>query len=231
MQPSNNGKVCAFFDLDKTLLSETTANLYSKYLYKKGDIKRWEMIKASYLYLKYRLNLLDVETMMKRFARERKGRSESGMISFCESWFQSAVKDYIYPHAKEWIENHKDSGHITAVLSGSIKYTCEPIVRFLGIDHCLSTQLEVEDGIFTGRVIEPICVGEGKIYWAKRFSEENGINIEESYFYTDSASDIPMLGLVGNPIVVNPDPILRAEAKRRGWRIIKSRSLQVKLRG
>ncbi|SRR5579875_1457321 len=230
MQPSNNGKICAFFDLDKTLLSETTANLYSRYLYKKGYIKRWEMIKASYLYLKYRLNLLDIETMMKGFARERKGRPESGMISFCESWFQNTVKDYIYPHAKEWIENHKDSGHITAVLSGSIKYTCEPIVRFLGIDHCLSTQLEVEDGFFTGRVIEPICVGEGKIYWAKRFSEENGINIEESYFYTDSASDIPMLRLVGNPIVVNPDPILRAEAKRRGWRIIKSHSLQVKLR-
>lgn len=230
MQASSNRKICAFFDLDKTLLSATTANLYSKYLYKEGEMKRWEMIRASYLYLKYRLNLLDAETMMKRFARERKGRLESGMISFCESWFQSAVKDYIYPHAKEWIENHKDRGHITAVLSGSIKYTCEPIVRFLGIDHCLSTQLEVEDGFFTGRVIEPICVGEGKIYWAKRFSKENGIDIEGSYFYTDSASDIPMLRLVGNPIVVNPDPILKAEAKRRGWRIIKPGSLQVKLR-
>lgn len=114
------------------------------------------MIKASYLYLKYRLNLLDVETMMKRFARERKGRPESGMVSFCESWFQSVVKNYIYPHAKELIENRRDMGHITAILSGSIKYTCEPVVRFLGIDHCLSTQLEVEHGFFTRRVIEPI---------------------------------------------------------------------------
>jgi HAD superfamily hydrolase (TIGR01490 family) len=230
VQASSNRKICAFFDLDNTLLSETTANLYSKYIYEKGGMKRWEMIKASYLYLKYRLNLLDVETMMKRFARERKGRPESGMVSFCESWFQSVVKDYIYPHAKELIENHKDMGHITAILSGSIKYTCDPVVRFLGIDHCLSTQLEVEHGFFTGRVIEPICMGEGKIYWAKRFSEENGVDIDESYFYTDSASDIPMLRLVRNPIVVNPDHILRAEARRRGWRIIKSRSLQVKLK-
>jgi HAD superfamily hydrolase (TIGR01490 family) len=229
MQGSNHRKICAFFDLDKTLLSETTANLYSKYLYKKGDIKHWEIVKASYLYLKYRLNLLDIEIMMKRFASERKGRPESGMISFCETWFQSVVKGYIYPHAKELIENHKEKGHITAVLSGSIKYTCEPIVRFLGIDHCLSTQLEVDEGFFTGRVIEPICMGEGKIYWAKKFSEENGIDIEESYFYTDSANDIPMLRLVRNPIVVNPDPILMIEAKRRGWRIIKSHSLQVKL--
>ena len=229
MQASSNKKICAFFDLDNTLLSETTANLYLKYLYEKGDMKRWEMIKASYLYLKFRLNLLDVETMMKRFARERKGRPESGMVSFCESWFQNVVKDYIYPHAKELIENHKNMGHITAILSGSIKYTCEPVVRFLGIDHCLSTQLEVDEGFFTGRVIEPICMGEGKIYWAKKFSEENGIDIEESYFYTDSANDIPMLRLVRNPIVVNPDPILMIEAKRRGWRIIKSHSLQVKL--
>lgn len=73
-------------------------------------------------------------------------------------------------------------------------------------------------------------MGEGKIYWAKRFSEENGVDIGESYLYTDSASDISMLRLVGNPIVVNPDHILSAEARSRGWRIIKSRSLRVKLK-
>jgi phosphoserine phosphatase len=80
VQASINRKICAFFDLDNTLLSETTANLYSKYLYEKGDMKHWEMIKASYMYPKYRLNLLDVETMMKSFAGERKGRPESGMV-------------------------------------------------------------------------------------------------------------------------------------------------------
>src|ERR1700739_1948694 len=166
MRDPGSRMICAFFDLDKTLLRETTASLYSRYLYERGDMNRWEMIKISYSYLRYRLNLLDVETMMKRFASERKGRPESGMISFCESWFDSVVKDYIYPHAKGWIEHHKQRGHITAVLSGSIKYVCEPIVKFLGIDHCLSTQLEVEDGFFTGRVVEPLCIGEGKIYWA-----------------------------------------------------------------
>jgi HAD superfamily hydrolase (TIGR01490 family) len=230
MQNPDNGKTCAFFDLDKTLLSETTATLYSKYLYEKGDMKRWEMIKASYLYLKYRLNFLDVETMMKRFARERKGKPESVMISFCDSWFDSAVKDYIYPCAKELIKEHKQREHITAVLSGSIKYTCEPIVRFLSIDHCLSTQLEVQNGFFTGRLVEPLCIGKGKIYWAKRFSEEKGIDLEKSYFYTDSISDLPMLRIIGNPIVVNPDPILMVEAKRRGWRIIKLSSSQVELK-
>jgi phosphoserine phosphatase len=75
----------------------------------------------------------------------------------------------------------------------------------------------VEDGLFTGRVVEPICFEDGKIYWLRRFIEEHGVDLAKSYFYTDSVTDLPLLDLVGHPVVTNPDPLLYRQAIKRCW--------------
>jgi HAD superfamily hydrolase (TIGR01490 family) len=92
-----------------------------------------------------------------------------------------------------------------------------PIAARMGIEHILYTRLEVEDGLFTGRVIEPICFEEGKIYWLQQFIEEQGIDLAKSYFYTDSITDLPLLDLVGHPVATNPDPLLYRTAVKRRW--------------
>ena len=92
-----------------------------------------------------------------------------------------------------------------------------PLARRLGIEHMLYTRLEVEDGRFTGRVVEPICFEEGKIYWIREFIEEHGVDLAKSFFYTDSVTDMPLLDMVGHPVVVNPDPLLYRRALRRRW--------------
>ena len=79
------------------------------------------------------------------------------------------------------------------------------------------TRLEVEDGLFTGRVVEPICFEEGKIFWLKKLIEDQNIDLARSWFYTDSITDIPLLDRVGHPVVVNPDPLLYRTALRRRW--------------
>jgi phosphoserine phosphatase len=90
----------------------------------------------------------------------------------------------------------------------------------LDIEHSIATRVEVVDGKFTGRGIKPFCYGRGKLYWAEKFAEEHGIDLAASWFYTDSIVDLPMLEAVGHPVAVNPDPRLRAEAKRRGWLVV-----------
>ena len=92
-----------------------------------------------------------------------------------------------------------------------------PLAARLGIQHMLYTRLEVEDGRFTGRMIEPICFEEGKIYWLQQFIDEQGVDLAKSWFYTDSITDRPLLDLVGHPVAVNPDPLLYREALRRAW--------------
>ena len=104
-----------------------------------------------------------------------------------------------------------------AIVSGATRYAVEPIARHLGVEHMLFTALEVEQGRLTGRVIEPICFEEGKVYWLRHFIDDHRIDLARSYFYTDSVTDLPLLDLVGHPVVVNPDPRLYRTAVRRRW--------------
>ena len=115
------------------------------------------------------------------------------------------------------MREHEAAGHVVAIVSGATKFVVRPLAARLGIRHMLYTRLEVEDGAFTGRVIEPICFEEGKIYWLQQFIEEQAIDLAKSYFYTDSITDRPLLDLVGHPVAVNPDPLLYREAVRRSW--------------
>ena len=77
--------------------------------------------------------------------------------------------------------------------------------------------MEVEGGVFTGRVVQPICFGEGKIYWLQQLIEHHGLDLAKSYFYTDSITDLPLLDLVGHPVATNPDPLLYRTAVKRRW--------------
>jgi putative phosphoserine phosphatase/1-acylglycerol-3-phosphate O-acyltransferase len=79
----------------------------------------------------------------------------------------------------------------------------------------------VRDGRFTGEAERPVCYGAGKIYWAERFAAAEGIDLDRSYFYTDSITDLPVLERVGEPRVVNPDLRLRRVAARRGWPLLR----------
>jgi len=108
---------------------------------------------------------------------------------------------------------------VLAVLSSSPTYVTQPLAKVLGIEEVLSTTFEVDGGEFTGRLVGPACVGPGKIHWAESLVARRELDFAQSWFYTDSYTDMPMLERVGNRVVVNPDPRLRLAAKKRGWPI------------
>ena len=118
---------------------------------------------------------------------------------------------------KELAHKHAEQGHIVALVSGASKFVLRPLAAHLNIKHIMHTHLEVKDGRFTGRVVQPICFGEGKIYWVQQLIEPLGIDLAKSYFYSDSITDLPLLEVVGHPEIVNPDPLLYREARRRHW--------------
>jgi hypothetical protein len=102
-------------------------------------------------------------------------------------------------------------------LSTSPTYVTQPIAETLGIEEVMSTRFEVDGGHFTGRLIGPACVGVGKVHWAEDLGARRQVDLGQSWFYTDSYTDMPMLERVGHRVVVNPDPRLKRIAKRRGW--------------
>jgi HAD superfamily hydrolase (TIGR01490 family) len=217
MKPRTDTRVAAFFDVDKTILAENSGTLYFRALYDRGEVE-WRTLASNLIsYAQYKLNLLDLDRWTKHTMRQFAGQSERALMRESQTWFRDYVLPTIYPEAAELVEYHKARGDVVAIVSGATKFVIRPLAEHLGVKHLMHTHLEVEDGRFTGRVIEPICFGEGKIYWLQQLIERQGIDLARSHFYTDSITDLPLLELVGHPEVVNPDPLLYREARRRRW--------------
>jgi putative phosphoserine phosphatase/1-acylglycerol-3-phosphate O-acyltransferase len=212
-------QVCALFDMDKTIIAENSASLYMQHRYEVGEVSAWELAKGLGAYLRYKVGVLDIEAWTKSMMIEFKSRAESELAEQGRELFQALVRDTIYPEAASLIAEHHDRGHTVAIVSGATRYIVEPVAEFLGVKHILYTRLEVEDGQLTGRVLEPLCFDEGKIYWIQQLIEDHDLDLARSYFYTDSVTDLPLLELVGHPVVTNPDPVLYRTAVRRRWPI------------
>ena len=210
-------RIAAFFDVDKTIISENSGTLYFRMLYSRGEVEWPTLLSNLCSYLLYKVNLLDLETWTQKTMQQFQGRSERSLTREANEWFKEWVLPSIYPEAEQLVREHQQRGHLVALVSGATRFVIRPLAAHLGVKHVMHTHLEVKDGHFTGRVISPVCFGEGKIYWLQQLIEREDIDLVRSYFYTDSISDAPLLDLVGHPVVVNPDPLLYRAARQRRW--------------
>ncbi len=210
-------RIGAFFDVDRTLVSCNTGRLFLRDLRRRGEISFLRALRALGWMAKYHLSLIDLQHVAVRLAEQMKGKLERDFADRCRAWVQTEVVPLVVPGARGQIEKHRAEGHILAILSTSPTYVTRPLAEALGIEEVVSTQFEVENGQFTGRLVGPACVGKGKVHWAEDLGTRLEVDLAASWFYTDSYTDMPMLERVGNRVIVNPDPRLRRTAKRRGW--------------
>jgi HAD superfamily hydrolase (TIGR01490 family) len=210
-------QVGAFFDVDRTLVSCNTGRLFLRDLRRRGEISFFRALRALFWMAKYHLSLIDLQWVATRVASQMAGWAEKDFADRCRRWVEEDVLPLVVPGAHSRIDRHRADGHVLAILSSSPTYVTRPIAEALGIEEVMSTQFEVTEGLFTGRLIGPACVGPGKVHWAEDLGARRELDLAESWFYTDSYTDLPMLERGGNRVVVNPDPRLRRAAKRRGW--------------
>ena len=213
----NAPRVGAFFDMDKTIISENSGSVYMKHRYEEGEIDALALLKGLGAYLQYKMGILDLVAWTKSMMMDFQGRSAAALAEEAENLFEERILPTIYAEAVERIRHHQAEGHEVCIVSGATRFVVEPLAKYLGVRHMVYTRLEVEDGLFTGRVVEPICFEEGKIFWLKKLIEDQNIDLARSWFYTDSITDMPLLDRVGHPVVVNPDPLLYRTALRRRW--------------
>jgi len=210
--------VAAFFDMDNTLLRVETGMSWVRFLYRRGELSKQMVAKAVYWSSLYKLALLDMETVFTRLVEDLRGDSEAEMIAKCDVWYREHVAPEVAPAARVAVEHHRQAGHLIVLATGSTQYAARPVARGIGIDHVLSSELEVEGGAFTGRP-RALCFGHHKVTLAEAWAAEHGVDLARSYFYSDSYNDRPMLERVGTAIAVNPDARLRRLARRRGWAV------------
>src|SRR6266404_5332148 len=207
-------RIGAFFDVDRTLVACNTGRLFLKDLRRRGEISFLRTMRAMGWMIKYHLSLIDLQEVAAAIVSQMRGWSEKDFADRCRSWVEDEILPLLLPAALRQIEHHREQGHLLAILSSSPSYVTRPIAEMLGLDETLSTQLEVADGQFTGKLLGPACYGAGKVHWAEKLTASRELDLQASFFYTDSYSDLPMLERVGHQVVVNPDPRLRRTAKR-----------------
>ena len=210
--------VGAFFDMDNTVLRGSSGRLYLQYLRRKRLLSWPRWLAITWQVSLYVTGLRTFPQLMACLMTQVAGSIEAEAWRISEAWFDEMLRDYIAAAARERITWHRQQGHRVAIVSASTPYAVSPVAHDLGLgDDYLATHLEVVSGRFTGRLIEPPCYGTGKVTLTRAYSAQHNLDLAESYFYTDSHHDLPLLEAVGHPVAVNPSRKLKAIALERRW--------------
>ncbi len=211
----------AFFDFDKTLIPGNSATSWIRFELAAGRVSRMRALQGLGWVIRYSLGATSMDAQLRDAVAEIAGLPETEMEERVAEFYDRWIRGTYRPGARLAIEKHREAGDRLVLLTSSSNYISAHVARDLGLDDYLSNQLEVgPDGRYTGRAIEPLCYKRGKVTVAKRFLEKAGGRLEDSWFYSDSVSDLAMLDAVGNPVVVHPDPRLKRVARQRGWPIV-----------
>ncbi|MEM9694986.1 MAG: HAD family hydrolase [Myxococcota bacterium] len=210
----------ALFDMDRTLVRQDTASLYVRYQRDVGEADVRQQLRVAGWLLQYTAGLIDAPAVAEKALESFAGREERWMALNCRDWYRRYVRPHIAELGRERVKQHRARGEVLAIVTGATRYAAGPLSEELGVEHIVCSELEVSpNGRFTGRVVDPLCYGEGKIERTSRLARELGFTLEDATFYSDSITDRPLLEQVANPVVVNPDRRLRSLARRRGWPI------------
>jgi HAD superfamily hydrolase (TIGR01490 family) len=213
----------AFFDLDKTLISRSSTLAFGPLFYRNGLLSRTDMIRGGIAQLLFRLSGADHQRM-------EKIRDHASQV--CRGWPIDRVREivsqhldelilpYVYADARLLLGQHRRAGQDVVIVSTSGQEVVGPIGALLGAVSVIATRMRVVDGCYTGEV-EFYAYGEAKADQVRALADERGYSLPRCYAYSDSVTDLPMLELVGNPRVVNPDRALRRIARERDWPVLR----------
>lgn len=212
-------QIGALFDFDGTIIAGYSAMSLLQEKFKRREMGLEEIVETANVMAQYNMGGMSFSGLMTSAARFMKGVSEDSFREFGEELYAKYIARKVYPEARAIIKAHQAKGHTVAIISSATIYQIEPTARDLDIEHILCSQYEVENGEFTGEIIRPLCFGEGKVLAAETLARSHGVDLDRSFFYSDSSDDIELLERVGCPRVLNPNTKLRAMAKDRGWSI------------
>lgn len=214
----------ALFDLDNTLLSGDSDYLWGNFLVEQGivDGEQYERENERF-YQEYREGRLDIFEFLRFSLRPLRDNDPRKLGRLLEEFLNRKIDPIIPEASHQLLDKHREAGDELLIITATNAFVTAPIAQRLGVRHLIATEPEVIGGKYTGNVAGEPCFREGKVNRLNRWLVENQMDLKDSWFYSDSHNDIPLLDAVDNPVAVDPDETLSELAKTRGWPIISLR--------
>jgi HAD superfamily hydrolase (TIGR01490 family) len=211
----------ALFDLDNTLLAGDSDYAWAQFLIEEGVLHAGDYnAKNDYFYERYKDGTLDIHEFLDFQLRPIAGVPRARLQSWHDRFMERKIRPIIRSRARELVAQH--AGAVTAIVTATNSFITAPIARELGVPHLVATEIEEAHGMYTCRARGTPCFREGKIERVDQWLASMGRRLAdfESWFYSDSHNDIPLLARVDHPVAVDPDPELRRHAQARDWPVI-----------
>ena len=211
----------AFFDLDKTIVAKSSPLVLGRSFFREGLISRSSLMKSLYAQLMFQLMGADEEKMERMRAEAAKltaGWEQEKVRSVVTEVLEEVMSPLIYAEALDLMHDHREAGRLICIVSSSPQEVVEPLAQMLYVDRYIATRPKIVDGKYTGE-LDFYAYGPHKAEAMRGLAGEMGLDLDRSFAYSDSITDLPMLECVGHPVVVNPDKNLRRLAAEREWEV------------
>jgi HAD superfamily hydrolase (TIGR01490 family) len=221
-----------FFDLDKTLMEGSSALHFARASYKAGQLSKRQMARDVWANIRFRLQGSTDEAtdaLRERVYEAIAGRRVVDLARLTPEMLKG-ILPRIYPQMLEVAWRHQDAGRPVFIVTAASQEIAELLATVLIFDGGIGARSEVRDGVYTGLPDGPFTYREGKAEAIREVAEREGFDLAESWAYSDSESDLPMLRVVGHPVAVNPDAELARVARDAGWEVMRFDRLGRRLR-
>jgi HAD superfamily hydrolase (TIGR01490 family) len=213
----------AFYDVDGTLIRINIVHAFAFYASRQPSLfesaKRTVKTAVS-VPVFWAADKLSRKWFNEIFYRSYEGASEDRLVVLAEELFEDVIKPNIYPRAKDLIAESRRAGARQVLISGALDFTMKPLAQYLGVDDLIANRLEFDGGYATGKLKKPFVAGATKSQIMRDYARDHGVDLAESWAYSDSFSDYPMLAVVGHPTAVHPDFRLRSVARSYDWPVL-----------
>jgi HAD superfamily hydrolase (TIGR01490 family) len=214
----------ALFDLDHTLLSGDSDRLWCDFLLEQGLLDETFRARNRHMAAAYTAGSVTPADYCNFYASTLAGHGENYWQPLRERFLEGVIRPRIPADARALLQQHRESGHTLVLTTATNRVISSLTAADLGVDHYLATEVEVIDGLFTGRTQGVLNMRTGKVDRLRAWLQGQGQTeavLKQAAFYTDSINDLPLLSVVRRPVVVDPDPRLESAALRKGWKVLR----------
>jgi HAD superfamily hydrolase (TIGR01490 family) len=219
---TSTGPSAAFFDLDRTLISGSSAFVLGVAAWRAGLVPSGQFGRDAVSAIAFRFGGASDDTstaVRDRILGAVKGIRVDDLVALNVDIVPKLIAK-VRPEAQALVDRHRHAGRATYIVSASPVELVEPLAKALGMTAGIGTVSEIVDGIYTGELAGHFCYGPGKVEAMSDLAKWENLDLDQCYAYSDSASDLPMMEAVGHPVAVNPDAKLERIAHHNGWPIV-----------